>query len=490
MGYDYRSSGSSTGRLDRPDRRPALRRRRHGPRLHRPRAGVQADPRRAVLRPGLVDVHRRAQRVDHLGVEVRHRPSRSLYETATRPRHRERPPLRPRRGRRLDRLPARDLHATYGCVTSWRQLYYDDAETLAAKYDLVNQLRPARRAAIWALGYDGTRTELYQAIEDKFITDTIPPKITGSALSAALFSPNADGRLDTITVRLTATGLTRWGWRGRAAARTTSRGRPVRSGRRRRHERRRTPGTADGAGRPAPSPTAPTGSPSGPPTRRTTGPLRPEVHRHVDTVRPVLSSTASRSTISPNGDGRYESTTVRLGCGRAGHRARPHPRHERRRSYAAGRSPARPTGGWSWDGTERGRQARPRRPLLVSRGRHRPAGNGTGRDVPVLVDRTIASAHLVDVLVRPRAGKRPARRLSLRITRPATVTVAIYQGNALVRRIWTNRALAAGDLDVLVERPRPGQGDLVAAGTYTVRVTTTSWIGDSGLTRTVTVKAG
>ncbi|CAN5638028.1 hypothetical protein BH20CHL7_BH20CHL7_06280 [soil metagenome] len=65
--------------------------------------------------------------------------------------------------------------ATYGCVTPWRQLYVDDAQALKAKYDLVNAYG-LRGAGIWALGYDGARTELWNAIRDKFITDTTPPR--------------------------------------------------------------------------------------------------------------------------------------------------------------------------------------------------------------------------------------------------------------------------------------------------------------------------
>jgi hypothetical protein len=97
-------------------------------------------------------------------------------------------------------------------VTSWRELYYDDAESLAAKYDLVNQY-DIRGAAIWALGYDGSRPELYAVIKDKFITDTVPPEITASTLSAAAFSPNGDGRAETTTMSLTVSGLVRYGWR-------------------------------------------------------------------------------------------------------------------------------------------------------------------------------------------------------------------------------------------------------------------------------------
>ena len=82
--------------------------------------------------------------------------------------------------------------ATYGCVTSWRQLYYEDAQSLAAKYDLINQY-DLRGAGIWALGYDGSRPELYAVIKDKFITDTVPPLITATTVSAACSRPTATG---------------------------------------------------------------------------------------------------------------------------------------------------------------------------------------------------------------------------------------------------------------------------------------------------------
>ncbi len=63
---------------------------------------------------------------------------------------------------------------TYGCVTSWRELYYDDAASLKLRYDLINRTG-LRGAGIWALGYDGTRPELYQALNDKFVDDTTAP---------------------------------------------------------------------------------------------------------------------------------------------------------------------------------------------------------------------------------------------------------------------------------------------------------------------------
>jgi spore germination protein YaaH len=78
--------------------------------------------------------------------------------------------------------------STYGCVTSWRQLYLDDATALRRKYDLVNSYR-LRGAGIWALGYDGTRPELWAAIQAKFVTDTTPPRSWITRLASSQTSP-------------------------------------------------------------------------------------------------------------------------------------------------------------------------------------------------------------------------------------------------------------------------------------------------------------
>jgi spore germination protein YaaH len=78
--------------------------------------------------------------------------------------------------------------STYGCVTVWRQLYLDDAAALRAKYDLVNGYK-LRGAGIWALGYDGTRPELWAAIKAKFVTDTTPPRSWITRLSSGQTSP-------------------------------------------------------------------------------------------------------------------------------------------------------------------------------------------------------------------------------------------------------------------------------------------------------------
>ncbi|HSL34420.1 MAG TPA: glycosyl hydrolase family 18 protein, partial [Candidatus Limnocylindrales bacterium] len=63
---------------------------------------------------------------------------------------------------------------TYGCVTSWRQIYYDDAVSLKIRYDMINR-RGLRGAGIWALGYDADRIEMRQALAEKFLNDRTAP---------------------------------------------------------------------------------------------------------------------------------------------------------------------------------------------------------------------------------------------------------------------------------------------------------------------------
>jgi spore germination protein YaaH len=66
--------------------------------------------------------------------------------------------------------------SAYGCVASWRQLYYDDSTSLKRRYDLVNR-EHLRGVGIWALGFEGTRPELRNALAEKFLADTTPPVV-------------------------------------------------------------------------------------------------------------------------------------------------------------------------------------------------------------------------------------------------------------------------------------------------------------------------
>ena len=64
--------------------------------------------------------------------------------------------------------------ATYGCVTTWRELYYDDGPAVKARYDMINRMN-LRGAGIWALGYDVDRIEMRQALAEKFLDDRTAP---------------------------------------------------------------------------------------------------------------------------------------------------------------------------------------------------------------------------------------------------------------------------------------------------------------------------
>jgi spore germination protein YaaH len=66
-------------------------------------------------------------------------------------------------------------------AASWVQGYYDDATSLAAKWDMVNQ-RGLLGTGMWALLMDAGRQELWNLIANKFVNDTAAPTGGISAL--------------------------------------------------------------------------------------------------------------------------------------------------------------------------------------------------------------------------------------------------------------------------------------------------------------------
>lgn len=58
-------------------------------------------------------------------------------------------------------------HYAYKTGEQWRQCWYDDAQSLEQKYDMVN-LKDIGGIGIWALGYDDGYAELWNAIRNKF----------------------------------------------------------------------------------------------------------------------------------------------------------------------------------------------------------------------------------------------------------------------------------------------------------------------------------
>ena len=370
--------------------------------------------------------------------------------------------------------------ATYGCVTGWRQLYYDDAATLAAKYDLVNQY-DLRGAGIWALGYDGTRPELYALLKDKFITDTVPPEIISSRASSAAFSPNGDGRLDAFAVRVRATGLVRFGWRVQPMI----------------------DGTADAAiiegeqegsaphwiwdGRAADGTPLPDGVYRVTMWMADASNNRSAVGNLVtlDSARPDLTSSATPLTISPNGDRRFDTTELGMASSElVSGRARVLDRTGA--TVRTWKFTGLTTGSWTWDGKDDAGKPVADRKYDFRIDAVDPAGNGTVLTMPIVVDRTIVNITWADPSFNPADGEKD--RLTVQLLRPATVSVSIYQGKTLVRRALVDKPLPKGAW-TWSWNGLNGHRELVEPGVYTAAVTTTTALGVSRLTRTVTVEA-
>jgi len=141
---------------------------------------------------------------------------------------------------------------------------------------------------------------------------------------------------------------------------------------------------------------------------------------------------------------------------------------------------------WTWDGKDDAGE-------LVKDGIYSfrldgldAAGNGKVELLPVLVDRTIGDITWADRSFIPASGE--TDRLSLRLIRAATVSVSIYQGKTVVRRVWIDKPMEHGTW-TWKWNGLNGHRELVEPGVYTASVTTTTAIGVSHLTRTVTVKA-
>jgi spore germination protein YaaH len=62
---------------------------------------------------------------------------------------------------------------------NWHQAWYDDENSLAAKYDKVNQINIGG-IGIWALGYDDGYTQCWDAIRDHFTSCMIPQTCSGT----------------------------------------------------------------------------------------------------------------------------------------------------------------------------------------------------------------------------------------------------------------------------------------------------------------------
>ena len=174
MGYDYRTSGSGVAGSVDPLPGPAT----TSPTPFAPTrpasARVADHPRPPVVRPGVVDRRRRPRARTLSGAKYGYSTAVN-YENVT--------ALVAKYGRRWDALERspyvayrrQNCTSAYGCVTSWRQVYYDDFASLKQRYALVNDYG-LRGAGMWALGYDGGHSELYRAASESFLVDKSAPQ--------------------------------------------------------------------------------------------------------------------------------------------------------------------------------------------------------------------------------------------------------------------------------------------------------------------------
>jgi spore germination protein YaaH/flagellar hook assembly protein FlgD len=366
----------------------------------------------------------------------------------------------------------------YGCVKPWRQLYYDDSKAIKAKYDLVNRY-DLRGAGIWALGYDGTRPELYQAIEDRFITDSVPPAISSSAVSATVFSPNGDGIADTTTASMKVTGLLTWGVSVRRLDGTTL-GKTIRSGRRTGKAPTFTWDGKDQDGH-----------------RVKDGRYRitlwsADISNNrssrsfdvtVDTRKSRVTSAAGVGFVTPDADKHADTLPLSWSADEAitGIVRLRDASGTTIRSWRFSKD-----GAWhaTWDGTAKsGATVRDGRYTFLVDGRDR-VGNRTVTSRTILVDRTIRSVRWSAASFDPRA--KATDRVAFVLRRSATVSVAIYRGSTLIRKVWTAKALKAGTHRWTWDG-RTAAGKLVKPGAYRIQVTATSRIGLTHYSRGVTV---
>jgi spore germination protein YaaH/flagellar hook assembly protein FlgD len=368
--------------------------------------------------------------------------------------------------------------AAYGCVNPWRQLYYDDAQALGLKYDLINRYN-LRGAGIWALGYDGTRPELYAMLKAKFITDRIPPRISGSTVTSGIVSPNGDGRFDLTTISVAVTGHLSFGWAIQPMIDGVA-GPSVNTGTRLSKNVVLTWGGKTSSGAVVPDGlyriTIWAADESG---------NRAQVQRFivVDRRPAAVSLRAVPSFVSPNGDGRSDTMTMTM---RADASITGSARvldqkggGLRRWTFAQAAQ-----GSWAWDGRDSAGHVVPDGRYIFRVWGLDRAGNQTLRDLPITVDRTIRRVTWSRASFVPSRGQTAT--VSFALARAASVSVAIDRAGTVVRGIWKAKPLAAGSY-TWTWNGRTSSGTLLAPGTYRVSVTAGSSIGSSTFTRTIVI---
>ena len=211
MGYDYRGCLEQPGRECRAAVTRRLRHPRHGRRIRRAGVPVEAHPRRPVLRSSLVDGHEPRARQEYQRDQERRVDGRDLHQRAA-VHDRSWQALRDDRAGGLDRLPTPELH-----------VHLRLREPLPAAL-LSTTRRRSGRSTTWSTGTGcaapgSGRSAMtgpapssgMRSAPGSSPTASRRPSAAGS-VSAPVFSPNGDNRLDTTLVRMSATGLVRWGY--------------------------------------------------------------------------------------------------------------------------------------------------------------------------------------------------------------------------------------------------------------------------------------
>jgi flagellar hook assembly protein FlgD len=316
--------------------------------------------------------------------------------------------------------------------------------------------------------------------------DTVAPTLTAASAAPRAFSPNGDGRLQSVAVRASgATGASSWRFTA-APLGSEGPGAPVR--------------TIAGSGA-APKVSwdgkTDAGTVAGDGTYRLTIAVLDDAGNAatrafdivLDTTAPAVTVAASPAAFSPDGDGMADRTRVAWTNGNSLAAVVTISRGTKVvRTFA---TKAATAGTIAWDGRDRTGRAVPDGAYAVRIVSIDALFNRGVATATVTVDRSAGFLRWSPIAFDPQDGDTLARsaRVTFRLGRPATTTLAIVDGSgAVVRTIWTDRRLAAGTVGWSWDG-RTGAKAFVAPGTYSAVLTATSDLGISTLRRAIVVDA-
>jgi flagellar hook assembly protein FlgD len=313
------------------------------------------------------------------------------------------------------------------------------------------------------------------------VFDRVAPVVTSASASGNRLSPNGDGRFDTLTFRMTATGSTTWDF---SVARLTGStvGPPVRT----------VAGIGTRAfytwnGRSDSGTVVPDGT-----YRVTLRMLDPAGNRAarsgaivVDNRPAGIVAIAGPSPISPNGDNAADAAALHWTSDErvSGVVAVIRGSKVVRRWAFSGRT----GGAISWNGRDGSGRGAPDGIYRLRVDAYDATGNRTVVDRTVVVDRTAGFLRWASPAFYPQDGDalRSTSRLNFRLARSAMVNLAIVDARGvLVRNVWTARTLAAGTRTWTWDG-RAASGAFVTPGTYAAVLTVRTQFGTTILVRSV-----